>query len=254
MHALHKHFVAFSEQVNLPLMNPPGLTSNWTLSIIRYWFSSQKQTHSAMATFWQFMSHTHQHALRMPFSNLLTKCQIIKDMGHCSSVDGSHHSTGTSLLQHFTPCCNQQVIMRNISPVTAFCKSCHAMSSLAWIGVVHDGKMFELVGRLVEWDVGWCSASYRHLAITGLVPIVTKLLADRCRWSTSAGRMTNCSGHIQRSSCLSLLYVFFLASFKLIHFLLPDLPPVVLLIFPRSCSFTNVLGYCAHAYVPVKFK
>jgi len=66
------------------------------------------------------------------------------------------------------------------------------MSSLAWLGVVCDGRMLESGSRPVEWDAGRCSASYRRLAITGLVPVITRLLANRYGRRTSAGRGTNC--------------------------------------------------------------
>jgi len=62
------------------------------------WFSSQKQTHFAAATSWKFMSQKHQHAQWKLCSNLSTKCQVIRDMGHYSSVDDSCHSASTKLL------------------------------------------------------------------------------------------------------------------------------------------------------------
>ena len=73
------------------------------------------------------------------------------------------------------------------------CWSCHAVSSLARVSVIHDGRTLESASWPVELDAGWCSSSYRHLAITGLVPVVTRVQADRCRWSTLAEWATNCS-------------------------------------------------------------
>ena len=82
--------------------------------------------------------------------------------------------------------------------------------------------MLELGSRPVEWDTGRCSTLYRRLAITGLVPAVTRLLADRCRRRTSAGGRLIAAAWLWLYPAFHLPFasLLFLASFNLNLFLL----------------------------------